>query len=71
MSNGYYATAYRANVATTNKAVKSSHKTYTVKYGDSLWGIANANNTTVSKLTSLNGISASSYIYPGQKLIIK
>jgi len=24
-----------------------------------------------SKLTSLNGISASSYIYPGQKLIIK
>jgi len=24
-----------------------------------------------SKLTSLNGIGASSYIYPGQKLIIK
>lgn len=71
MSNGYYATAYRANVATTNKAVKSSHKTYTVKYGDSLWGIANSHSTTISKLTSLNGISASSYIYPGQKLIIK
>lgn len=71
MSNGYYATAYRENVRSTTKAVSASQKkTYTIKYGDSLWGIAYAHGITLSKLTSLNGISTSSTIYPGQKLVV-
>ena len=32
-------------------------KTYTVKWGDTLWGIAQENNTTVSKLASINNIA--------------
>lgn len=44
---------------------------YTVKSGDSLWKIANNHGTTISNLTSLNGISRYSTIYPGQSLRIK
>jgi LysM repeat protein len=44
---------------------------YVVKSGDSLWSIAVAHNLSVSRLTSFNGITASSVIYPGQKLAVK
>ena len=44
---------------------------YTVKSGDSFWKIANDHGTTISHLTSLNGISMYSTIYPGQSLRIK
>lgn len=44
---------------------------YTVKYGDSFWKIANDHGTTISNLTSLNGLSMYSTIYPGQSLRIK
>lgn len=43
---------------------------YTVKAGDSLWGIARKHKTTVSKLRELNGIKGS-LIVPGQKIIVK
>lgn len=42
---------------------------YTVKKGDSLWSIANANNTTVNELKSANNLSSNN-LSIGQKLII-
>lgn len=40
---------------------------YKVKYGDTLWEIAQKYNTSVSSLKSMNNISGS-FIYPGQRL---
>lgn len=42
--------------------------TYTVKKGDTLWGIAQKYNTTVSKLASINDISNPDYIVIGQEI---
>lgn len=44
--------------------------TYTIKKGDSLWGIAKAFNVTVSDLARWNGISRNSRLYPGDRLKI-
>lgn len=43
-------------------------KTYTVRSGDTLYGIARRFNTTVEKLIELNGLSNPDLIYPGQVL---
>ena len=42
--------------------------TYTVRYGDTLSGIASRYGTSTSTLASINGISNSNWIYPGQVL---
>ncbi|WP_262104224.1 lytic transglycosylase domain-containing protein [Arthrobacter sp. Marseille-P9274] len=49
-------------------AASSSSKTYTVKAGDTLSGIASRHNMGLSKILSLNGLETSSVIYPGQKI---
>lgn len=41
---------------------------YTVRYGDTLSGIANRYGTSTSTLASINGISNPNWIYPGQLL---
>lgn len=46
-------------------------KYYTVKKGDTLGKIAARNNTTVSKICKLNGISSKKVLKPGQKLRVK
>lgn len=46
-------------------------KYYTVKSGDTLSKIAARNNTTVSKICKLNGISAKKVLRPGQRLRVK
>ncbi len=43
---------------------------YTVKRGDTLWGIANRYGITVSQLVSINQISNPNLIYPGEKIRI-
>lgn len=46
------------------------YKTYTVKSGDTLSGIASKFGTTYQKIAELNGISNPNLIYPGQVLKI-
>ncbi|GAA2554101.1 LysM repeat protein [Neomicrococcus aestuarii] len=43
----------------------------TVKRGDTVSHIAAANKVSVSSVLSLNGLKGSSYIYPGQKLVVR
>ena len=57
---GYNYTAPGANTV---------NDTYTVARGDSLWSIANANNTTVDELANLNDLGTNT-IYVGQALQI-
>ena len=49
----------------------SSATTYTVRAGDSLYGIASKTNTPINTLLSLNGLTLRSVIYPGQVLKIR
>ncbi len=51
--------------------IVGSSKTYVVKKGDTLSGIAKKYNTTYQKIASDNNISDPNKIYIGQKLIIK
>lgn len=72
-SNGYYgyiSLGVNGGESYGKRVVSASHTYYTVKSGDSLWKIANDHGTTISNLTSLNGISMYSTIYPNQRLII-
>lgn len=43
---------------------------YTVRYGDTLSGIASRYGTTYQQLANINGISNPNLIYPGQVLVI-
>ncbi|MDG3375130.1 LysM peptidoglycan-binding domain-containing protein, partial [Vibrio parahaemolyticus] len=56
----------------TNQSGNASASTgsYTVKAGDSVWGVANAHGITMAQLIQWNKIS-NNFIYPGQKLIVK
>jgi LysM repeat protein len=47
---------------------RASAGTYTVKSGDTLYGIATRNGIGLSTLLKANGLSASSVIHPGQRL---
>lgn len=51
-------------------AAPAASKTYTVRSGDTLSGIAAKNGTTVARLVALNGISNPNLIKVGQKLRI-
>jgi LysM repeat protein len=49
---------------------QGSGKTYEVKSGDTLLGIAKKHGTTVDELAKLNHIKDKKHIYPGQKLLL-
>lgn len=47
---------------------RAQERTYTVRAGDTLWGISRRYGTTVAELAGLNGIWNPDLIYPGQVL---
>lgn len=49
----------------------ATYKYYTVKKGDSLWSIAQANGTTVEELKRLNGYGSKVVLHAGDKIKIK
>ncbi|HTF05330.1 MAG TPA: LysM peptidoglycan-binding domain-containing protein, partial [Bacteroidia bacterium] len=49
----------------------ATYKYYTVKKGDSLWSIAQANGTTVEELKRLNGFGSKVVLHIGDKIKIK
>ncbi|MFP5506661.1 MAG: LysM peptidoglycan-binding domain-containing protein [Gammaproteobacteria bacterium] len=51
-------------------AAKKRTKTYQVRSGDTLWGLARRHNTSITQLVRANGISASQPLRPGQTLEI-
>ena len=78
--NSVNSTANIASNVTISKAVTHSNKTtqsngylyYTVKSGDSFWGISQKfKNVTTSDILKINKLSANSRINPGDKIKIK
>ena len=69
----FLGTAYRGGNASSPSApisTSSSSETHTVKAGDTLWAIAQANGITVDELKSMNNLD-SNIINVGQKLTVK
>ncbi|EME7220410.1 muramidase-2 [Enterococcus sp. 3G1_DIV0629] len=54
---------------TTNQQSPAGSKTYTVKSGESVWGVADSHGITMSQLIEWNNIK-NNFIYPGQTLIV-
>lgn len=59
------------NNTTTAASGTATYKYYTVKKGDSLWSIAQANGTTVDELKRLNGYGAKVVLHVGDKIKLK
>ncbi|EPH96455.1 muramidase-2 [Enterococcus faecalis 13-SD-W-01] len=53
----------------TNNSGSQGSGTYTVKSGDSVWGISNAHGITMDQLIQWNNIK-NNFVYPGQKLVV-
>lgn len=67
---GYDPDAIQSVVNSKLGASASAHRTYTVKSGDTLSGIAAAYGTSWQHLASINGIANPNLIYPGQVLTV-
>ena len=67
LSLGQTSSTSSHNQATASAQSSTSNGTYTVKSGDTLWSIANANDMTVAQLKQKNDLSNDT-IYVGQKL---
>ena len=70
-SNASTSTANNKNTASSNtSSTATGQATYTVKAGESEWGVANKNGISMNQLIEWNNIK-NNFIYPGQKLIVK
>ncbi|HFD0535582.1 TPA: LysM peptidoglycan-binding domain-containing protein [Enterococcus faecium] len=54
---------------TTNQQAPAGSKTYTVKSGESVWGVTDSHGITMAQLIEWNNIK-NNFIYPGQTLIV-
>ncbi|EGP4803277.1 LysM peptidoglycan-binding domain-containing protein [Enterococcus faecium] len=54
---------------TINQQAPAGSKTYTVKSGESVWGVADSHGITMAQLIEWNNIK-NNFIYPGQTLIV-
>ena len=59
-----------ASVETEPENMSLKSRTYIVGKGDTLWDIAQANNTSIAEIKKINGMGKSNKIKPGQELII-
>jgi membrane-bound lytic murein transglycosylase D len=64
------ASAQAAGRSTNTSAARAHAKTYTVRSGDTLSGIASRHGLSLAQLTAINGISANVTIRPGQTLLL-
>ncbi len=53
-----------------NDNYMEEYNKYTVKTGDTMYGIAKDSNIDVDTLLSLNGLNKNDYIYPNQEIVI-
>lgn len=68
LSGGSSTSSSSAARASSSSGSKSSSKTYKVKAGDTLSGIAARHDVSLSTLLKANGLSLSSTIFPGQTI---
>lgn len=70
-STGGNVTEQAPNTNQSNSVESNSteNKYYTVKSGDSIWGISNSHGISMAQLRSWNNLTGD-FIYPGQKLIV-
>lgn len=61
----------RILILTSDEPNKEKEITYTVRYGDSLWKIANRYGVSVNSLVTLNNMQNPNLIYPGQQIKVK
>lgn len=52
-------------------AAAAAPQRYTVKSGDTLWGISQQSGVSLSDLYRFNGLGATSIIYPGQRIVLR
>lgn len=70
-SNASTSTANNKNTASSNtSSAATGQATYTVKAGESVWGVANKHHITMEQLIEWNNIK-NNFIYPGQEVIVK
>lgn len=63
-------TASTATSSQTTAAATTSGQSYTIQSGDSIWGIAERYGLSVNEFMSINGLTSSSTIVPGQTVTI-
>jgi LysM repeat protein len=57
--------------ASASPAQSAAAVTYTVKSGDTLWGIAQQTGVPLSDLFRINALGSTSTIYPGQRIVLR